>query len=248
MQIKRQHHEAVNKAFGLTTWIYICLSVITVMVYLLANVQDCESIEFCSTSIFFSVLIACFTMLIILGYLTESVGNHVKGEKDIKFFFMQDITIYKLVWIPIGLVGVFTGSYIGIISQQPLIGIFVSGIMMLIAFYRTHAILIPIIIHGIYNSVVVYIRAGTFDNILSASPIHVPEIGINLKGFSTLASEIIFQNVLVAPAEEFLKVLVIAFVLVSTRGQFGSKGISKWIAGIFAVLLWVLFHTIQAVT
>ena len=236
--------ETIVPAFGLTTWIFFGLSVITVFVFLLGASQDCGSVEFCSATIFFLIFIGSLVMLILLGSVNGTIGSRLQGENNVRYFFMQDVTVGKLLWIPAGIVGVFAVSFFAIEIQEPLVGIFLSGLIMLVAFLRTNAILIPIIIHGFYNSAVVYFRSIDPNSLLSASPITVPEIGLTFPDLSQLASEIIFQNVLVAGSEEMFKVFIIAFVIVSTKGTFSSKGITKWIAGFIAVTVWAIYHTI----
>ena len=105
----------------------------------------------------------------------------------------------------------------------------------------TKSILIPILTHGIYNSIVVLLREGGG---LATFPISVPEVGLSLQGFSDLGAEIIFQNVLVASSEELFKTFIIAFFVVATTGSFKSSTHWVWLGMIVAVMLWTLYHSI----
>ena len=165
---------------------------------------------------------------------------------------MQDITFKKLLLVPVGLVLVITFSYIATsynngspdITQNPapFVGIFLAGIVMGIQLILTHSILVPILTHGIYNSMVVLLREQVAG--LATFPISVPEVGMSIKGFSDLGSEIIFQNVLVASSEELFKTFIIAFFIVAVAGSFRSKGKLVWAGMVVAVLLWTLYHSI----
>lgn len=239
--------DSFSKVYGLTTWLWISLSIVTVLFFLLSNVN--KEIEFRSTLIFMTVFIASFLLLLVLGQFSGRVQQATKGEGNIRFFFMQDITKEKLIYVPVGLAGVIGASFLAVsldFGYSALIGIFLSGMIMLYAFFMTNSILIPILIHGIYNSIVVVMRAGIPNNFLAEAPISVPEIAISISGLSQLASEILFQNVLVATSEEMFKVLIIAFIIVSVKGRFNSGGNVKYVAGTFAVGVWSIFHLIQA--
>ena len=139
-----------RQIFGLTTWLWISLSIVTVLFFLLSNVT--KEIEFRSTLIFMTVFLASFLLLLVLGFFSSRVKSGVAGKNGVTFFFMQDITKEKLVYVPIGLVGVLGASFLAVsldFQYSALLGIFLSGIIMLYAFFRTNSILIPILIHGI---------------------------------------------------------------------------------------------------
>ncbi len=240
-----------RKSTGITNWIYFGLAIITVMVFLLGNVSSCESVQFCATTIFFIVFIGSLTMLTLLWLISPQIKSRLQGT-NVKLFFMQDITFKKLLLVPLGLILVITFSYLATsfnngspdITQNPapFVGIFLAGIVMGVQLILTHSILVPILTHGIYNSVVVLLREQVVG--LATFPIAVPEIGLSIKGFSDLGSEIIFQNVLVASSEELFKTFIIAFFVVAVAGSFQSKGKLVWAGMIVAVLLWTLYHSI----
>ena len=99
-----------RQIFGLTTWLWISLSIVTVLFFLLSNVT--KEIEFRSTLIFMTVFLASFLLLLVLGQFSGRVKSGVAGENGVTFFFMQDITKEKLVYVPIGLVGVLGASFL----------------------------------------------------------------------------------------------------------------------------------------
>lgn len=232
---------------GVQTAIYFMLSVIVVLFFALSSLNNAT--EFRSTIIFMTVFLASY--LLLLGLATSpSIGKYFKG-RNVALFFQHDITVGHLLWIPIGLVMAFGYSLmISNIGLDPtnsaLLSIFGSGMIMMFIFFRTGAILIPIIIHGLYNSLVILLSSSLV-NFKILSPIPVPEIGISLGTLNTLASESIFQFFLVAPSEEMFKMLVIAFILAITKNQFDNKGITVYVAGIFAVILWTVYHLIQSI-
>jgi hypothetical protein len=234
-----------RQSTGLTNWTFFALSVFVVLVFLLTDVNSCDSVDFCATTIFFVVFLGSFFMLWTLSFM--SVGDRLKGN-NVRFFFLQDVNIQKLVWVPIGYVAVLGVSFLTASWDYEFaahVGIFISGMIMLVAFFSTNAILIPVLIHGFYNATVVTLREEVLG--LSQSPIIVPDIGVNVELFGEFFSEIFFQIILVASSEEFFKVFVIAFVIVATEGRFNSKGWHKWIAGTFAVFVWTIYHTISAI-
>ena len=232
---------------GIQTAIYFMLSVIVVLFFALSALND--ETEFRSTIIFMTVFLASY--LLLLGLSTSpSIGKYFKG-RNVALFFQHDITVGHLKWIPIGLIMAFgfslLASNVGLDSTtSALVSIGGSGLIMMGIFFRTGAILIPIIIHGLYNTLVI-ILSSNLVSFKILSPIPVPEIGISLGSLNTLASESIFQFFLVSSSEEMFKMLVIAFILTITKNQFDNKGITVYIAGVFAVALWTVYHLIQSI-
>jgi hypothetical protein len=240
-----------RKSTGITNWIYFGLAIITVMVFLLGNVSECDSVQFCATTIFFIVFIGSLVMLFLLWLILPNAKAKL-ADGNVKLFFMQDVTFRKLTLVVPGLLLVIGFSYMATIfnngspdilqNPAPFIGIFLSGLVMGVQLIMTHSILVPILTHGIYNSVVVLMREGVGG--LSAFPISVPEIGLTIKGISDLGSEIIFQNVLVASSEELFKTFIIAYFVVATTGSFKQSTKWVWIGMTVAVALWTLYHSI----
>ena len=240
--------KVIEQTLGVTNWLFLSLSVITVMFFLLSNVSKCEATEFCATTIFFQVFLGSGFMLVVLWLLYEKGRERmrVREGNKIKIFFLQDLTIKKLIYVPLGLVGVIGISYVIGTSSIPYasyMAIFSSGIVMLACFYKTNSIGVPILIHGLYNSLVVFLRSTTS---LSSFPLDVPTIGINFELFGNIISEIIFQLTLVASSEELFKVFIIAFIIVSSEGGFKENNKMKYISGIFAVFVWTVYHSIAS--
>ena len=233
---------------GVQTAIYLMLSVIVVLFFALGSLND--GTEFRATIIFMTVLMASYLLLLGLS-VSPSIGKFFKG-RNVQLFFQHDITTGHLFWIPIGFVMAFGFSLmvnnLGLPeTEQALIAIGGSGAIMMFIFFRTGSILIPIMIHGLFNTIVIILSSNLVNfEILSNTPIAIPEIGVSLGNLNSLASESIFQFFLVAPSEEMFKMLVIAFILAVTKNQFDSKSPMVYVAGAFAVTIWVGYHLIAS--
>lgn len=244
-------NNTVTQFFGVMTWLWFGISIITVLFFLLANLKN--DVQFNSTIIFVIVFLTSIISLLLLVSIDGSKGNLKRNEdNNIQYFFMQNLTIKKIAMVPLGTLAIFLVSYGTANAGQPFFGIFASGMIMLLIFYRTHAILVPIFIHGSYNAIVVLLRdlpsqSLVPNDILDKLPFDVPTIGLTIKAFGAVGSEVIFQYVLVATAEELFKIFIIAFVVVALASRFNDSGGRKWIAGIAAVLIWTVLHSIQAI-
>lgn len=169
--------------------------------------------------------------------------------------WQENITKDKLVWVGAGIIGVFISVYISftindLVTSQ-LVGLTLSGIVILLALFKTEALLAPVWIHGTYNSFVIavklgFIKAQLFQP-LSQSPINVPELVAGLNGAQRLGTEIIFQYMIVATAEELLKTAFLVFFMIALR-RYLPPNQAKWTSGILSVLIWVGLHTIQAIS
>ena len=172
-----------------------------------------------------------------------------KGHDNIRLFFMQEITLKKTLYIPLGLGGVFAISLLTINSNVPqasFLSILGAGLVMGFCFLRTHTIIVPILIHGTYNSIVVILREQFSNSVLSSSPINVPVIDISLGNASNLAYQVLFQNFLVASSEEMFQILIMAFFVVTLRNKFVGTGGSIFVGMIIAKILWASMHLVQA--
>ena len=235
------------------TWLWLTITVVVIAHSLLSQLNN--DFDFKSTLIFATTFIITLLMLlifIVLNMVNRNFSRRVRmtAENSVALFFMQDLTLRKLAWIPIGIIGVFAISFASSSADAAIFGIFGSGLIMLVAFLKTHSVLVPIIIHGVYNSLVVVFRSGLLQGnvALQNTPFNVPEIGLSFQGLTALGSEIMAQFMLVATAEELLKVLIIGFVVVAIRrGDFNSSGVVVWIAGFIAVGMWTILHIVQAV-
>ena len=246
--LKNFQNNRVVVSGGVQTAIYLMLSVIVVLFFSLGSLND--GTEFRSTVIFMTVLMASYLLLLGLS-VSPSIGKYFKG-KNVQLFFQHDITTGHLLWIPIGFVLAFGFSLmvnnLGLPqTEQAIIAIGGSGAIMMFIFFRTGSILIPIIIHGLFNTVVIILSSDLVNfNVLSNTPIQIPEIGISFGSLNSLASESIFQFFLVAPSEEMFKMLVIAFILAITKNQFDNKSPMVYVAGAFAVTIWTSYHLIAS--
>lgn len=237
---------AFNQHFGLMTWIWLVVGAIFSLFSFLANLHN--DTQFKAAQVFTDLYLFSFVLLITLPQF-DRFRTKLTGDDGEKNFWLQDLTFHKLLYVPLGFVLVLVSAYLALLINQPIIGIFISGMIMLTIFFRTHSILIPVFIHGMYNSFVVLVQSGMIGNSfipqsITTSALGVPIIGVTISGLSALASEIIFQNVLVATSEELFKMMVIAFVVVNLRGGFNAGKGSKWFAGIIAVISWAVLHII----
>ena len=137
-------------------------------------------------------------------------------------------------------------SYASDALGQPLIGIFGSGIIMMIAFFATKSAMIPILIHGSWNAYVVLERFGVFGSVvgqqLASSPIYVPNIGIDIFN-QVILSELFTHLILVAPAEELFKIFMYMFFLLVIKLKFKTDDIlAIIISGTISVSIWAIYH------
>ena len=223
--------------FGNSTWQYLALSVIILTVYLLSSANECSSIDFC-TAIIFSVVLF---FSVILVYIRIGID----GAKVSEFLFKKP-TLITFIWLPIGIVGIFAVSVIASNLGEQLIGIFLAGIVIAITLFKTNFLPIPILVHGAYNAIVINIQSSSPGSLLSTAPFAVPEIGLSFPDVSKLGSESLFQFLLVAGAEEFLRVLATIFVVVAiSGGTFDNKSRVKIAIGLaIATGIWAIYHTI----
>ena len=231
-------------AFGITTKLWFGITVMIFAFFLLANIQN--TLEFNTAISFILIYLVSVAFLFLISQNT-GMRNHLE---HLHTFWMKDIDAGKLVWIPIGIAGVFASVGISIAIDFPLLGIFLSGGVMMFIFLKTNAILIPIIVHGIYNSFVITLKQGAFEvaTFLQQTPIRVPEVGIGIQGLSSLYSEIIWQFMLVATAEEIMKIAILVFVVLALTARFPRNRTPTYIGAGVAIGLWGIMHTIQALS
>lgn len=236
----------VIKNFGIMTWLWLSMGALFALFSFIANINN--DVQLKTAEVFSFLYLFCFILLLALPQM-DKFRNRMAADDGSTHFWLQDVSTDKLWWIGIGLIGVFASSYLTASLNVPIIGIFASGIFMMIAFLRTKSILIPIMIHGIYNAVVILLQSGLVAGSFfaqSAIQTSVPIIGISNNGLPPLASEMIFQFLLVATAEELLKVLVISFFVVNVKGGFNPTRTTTWIAALVSVGFWTILHAIQA--
>lgn len=245
---------------GLTNALWFGTGVLIVIFFLLGNIET--TLDFRTTVAFgFAYLFSWFY----LKYLESNFrGCRARVCRDLRnspdAFWQGDLTKRNLIWVPIGAAGVFGAVILTSPIEPPfgtIVGIGLSGAIMMIVLIRYQAQLLTIFIHGIYNGFVVSIQLGflktgglTILQPLSQSPILVPVVGFgtSFDQIANVATEIIFQFMLVSTSEELLKTALTAFFIIAFRGYFDQKGGTKYVAGGLAVIIWTVLHTIQAIS
>jgi hypothetical protein len=227
--------------FGQATILRFGISVIIFAFFLIANLKD--FLQF-NTAVAFLFIWVVSLMFLGMVNRNPSLSNHVRS---VDAFWQTDPTVKSLRWIGISLGGIFAVVALSVTLNSPLIGIGLSGEILMVAFVKTNSVLVPVLAHGIYNSFVTTVQATglEFLTLFNQSPILVPKIDIGIAGISNLFSEIIWQFMLVATAEELMKVAVLVFVVIMLKGRF-EKGNQIWIGGGIAVVIWTMMHTVQA--
>lgn len=241
-----QRHRSV-RGTGSGNLIYLGLTVFVVGVVLLGNVNACGSQEFCKVTVFGMLFGLSAIMILLFGVFTGGGMSTIGGAGPLGRFMFQSVTYGKLLWIPIGVVAVVAVSYsvtFWDFEYAPFVGIFFSGIIMFMAFLQTNSLLIPIVIHGVYNSIVVFLReggTGVFDGFTPS----VGTAGLDLAQQTKFWFEVALQNTLVAPSEELFKLFTIALFIAILRGSYQNGGMRMYFAGGIAVFIWTILHLIQ---
>lgn len=230
--------------------------------FALSNIQN--ETEFRTLQTFFFLYLGSGMGIL---FAQANLGGTGDRAKDLNIFWTNDIDINGLVWITIGIFTVVASIFLLLFSLAgadadtirtgQFVGIFIGGIIMMIAFLKTHALLVPIIIHGTYNSLVVYLQATSFELVGGIEQfasvgsdriiLGVNEIGIGFQGVSNIFSEFIWQFTLVATAEEFLKLAILVFVVILINGFFKSTGLSVVIGAGVAIMFWASLHLVSAI-
>lgn len=230
--------------------------------FALSNIQN--EVEFRTLQTFFFLYLGSGMGIL---FAQSNLGGTGERAKDLNIFWTNDIDLNGLMWIVIGIFTVIasiflllftiSGADADTIRTGQFAGIVIGGIIMMIAFLRTNALLVPIIIHGTYNSLVVYLEQTKFSIIGGIEQfssvgeervlLGVNEIGIGFQGISNIFSEFIWQFTLVATAEEFLKLAILVFVVILINGFFNSKGLSVVIGAGVSILFWSSLHLVSAI-
>jgi len=229
---------------------YVSFSVITITYLLLTDIET--DAPFKGNLIFYLMLLGSFFFVFIVSF-TDVFQRKLGGEKDARFFFFTDVSATKfIIWVP---VGVLLSFGVALLSQNlglssidaSLVSIAGSGTVMMIVFFITKTIMIPIIIHGFFNTIVIALRDGiVVSDFLGLELFPIPNVGISTAQFNQFATDVLIQFTLVAPAEEMLKMLIIMFVILGVPNARFKTGITKYIGAFFALLIWSSFHLIQA--
>ena len=230
--------------------------------FALSNIQN--ETEFRTLQTFFFLYLGSGMGIL---FAQANLGGTGDRAKDLNIFWTNDIDINGLVWIAIGIFTVIASIFVLLfavaggdadtIRNGQFISIVIGGIIMMVAFLKTHALLVPIIIHGTYNSLVVYLEETRFSIIGGIEQfsavgdervvLGVNKIGIGFQGVSNIFAEFIWQYTLVATAEEFLKLAILVFVVILINGFFKSTGLSVLVGAGVAILFWASLHLVSAI-
>lgn len=227
--------------------------------YSLSNTSNTG--QFQNLTIFFMLYVA--SLLAIVFIHVDAFDLRTTAQK-LRAFWTDDIDRRRLGWIGIGIIGVF--AVVGLTlaigtniapSAIPIIqilGIALAGCVMMFCFLKTNSILVPIIIHGTYNSFIVFLQQMPLSlspGQLNSLPISVPQIGVNFfqnsQVFGRLYSEFIWQYTLVATGEEFLKLAVLYFSIGAIAGKWLPKGVTLLISAVISIAIWTSFHSVVAI-
>lgn len=227
---------------------YVMFSVITVTYLLLTDIGTDQ--PFKANLIFYLMLLGSFFFVFIISF-TPVFERKLEGEKSARLFFFTDVPLSSfIIWVPIGVLGAFG---IALVSQNlgldttmaSLMSIAGSGLVMMIIFFVTKTIMIPIIIHALFNIIVIAIRDGIITSVgVTQELFPIPDVGVSIGQFNQFGTDVLIQATLVAPAEEMLKMLIIAFVVLSIPSAKFKTGFAKFLGAFFALLIWSSFHLI----
>ncbi len=228
--------------------IYVMFSVITISYLLLTDIETDQ--PFKANLIFYLMLLGSFFFVFIISF-TSVFERKLGGEGGARFFFFTDVPISRFaIFVPIGLLGSFG---LALVSQNlglgtvdsALVSIGGSGTVMMAIFFITRTIMIPIIIHALFNIIVIALRDGIItSDLLGLELAPLPDVTITTTQFNQFATDVLIQATLVSPAEEMLKMLIIAFVVLSIPNAMFKQGISRFVGAFFSLVIWVSFHLI----
>lgn len=224
--------------------IYFLLMGLVISFLLLDNLE--KDTDFKAILLFLSLFIFIYVILMSLA-VTDKFSNRLGGKNAFMFFY-HDVTLGSLAWIPLG-IGLAFGVSMLISSmglpqtESALYSIYSSGFIMMAIFIRTKAFLIPTLIHGGFNSLVIFISSPA---VQFNTAIPVPEIGLQLGTLSRLATEAISQFFIVAPSEEMLKMGGIALWLLLGKGKFDPHSWQFYVGAIVTVIWWGSLHLLQS--
>lgn len=246
----------IRQTVGYANYLFFSITVIAVLVFLLDSSKSCGSaIDFCTISIFLLVFVVSMVMLLLLSWIVgvpykHGSHNGKQGgafKKDnLVLFFLEDPNLKQMAIIPLGLGAVFLVSFVAVLINQPIVGIFGSGIIMTAIFFYSNSAMPVIVIHGLYNGLVILLRSQKL-GVLASSPIRIPDVSI---GFfdQDIINQVLTQILLVAPAEELFRIFMITVFLIFIKLKFNYSGFwPKVFAGGVSVTIWASYHLIVAV-
>jgi len=264
MKMSQRSSNVTGTVTRVSTVIWVLALPMILGFFALSNIDN--EIEFRTLQTFFFLYLGSGVGIL---FAQANLGGSGERARDLNIFWTNDIDLRGLIWIGAGIFVIFL-SIFGILifagggdadtlRSAQFAGIFIAGIIMMVAFLQTHALLVPIIIHGVYNSTVVYLNRTQFSVVggieqFAVQPemdnqvlLGVNEIGVGFQGISDLFSEFIWQFTLVATAEEFLKLAILVFVVILINGFFNSKGLSVIIGAGVAIIFWTSLHLVNAI-
>lgn len=236
--------EKISRGFGLVTWLFFFITGTSVMFFVLSSEG---SIEFRRVMTF----ITAFTLPLLLVMLlsrVESIGSRLRSDDEGEpLFFMKNPTLRDLLLVVPVFLGILFISIFLHNAGLDFVALLVAGIILGGLLFVTRSIIIPILVHATYNSVIFLDSKGIFGNIGIPQdlPLSVPLINAQVEIFGEIAPEVVFQYALVATGEEMLRTFIIAGFLVASAGEFRTKFIN-FIAGILVSgTVWAVYHAIQ---
>lgn len=244
INLAQEHAEKISKGFGLVTWLFFFMTASSTMFFILS--AD-GSLEFRRVMTFVTAFTLPFLLLLALSRVS-GIGDRIKSNDfGEPLFFMKNPTLRDLIVVPVGLVTVFASSIILSGVGQDFSALMVAGIVIGGSLFITRSIIIPILIHGAYNSIIYLNSIGVLGNIGIPDnlPITVPLINAQINQFGEIVPEVVFQFGLTATGEEMFRVLLIAGFLLASSGEFATKKLHFIIGIIVAGTAWAVFHAIQ---
>ena len=205
------------------------------------------SIEFRRVMTFVTAFSLPFLLMVALSRV-QVIGDRLKSDDEGEpLFFMKNPSMKDLILIPFGIGGVFLTSIFFHNLGQDFTALMVASVILGGLTWVTRSIIISIIVHGTYNSVIFLDSKGVFgasflpDNL----PIGVPLLNAQIEIFGEIAPEVVFQYGLTATGEEMLRVFIIGGFLLASSGEFRTKNLN-FLAGILVSgTVWAVFHAIQ---
>lgn len=245
-----------NKKVGAGSQIitYVMFSVVSISYLFLVDIDNPDTSQLFGNLLFYLMLLGSSLFLFMVAF-TPIAERKLQGDKSARFFFFTDVGLDKFViWVPLGILGSFgmalLSQNLGLGSiDASLFSIGASGTVMMVIFFVTRTILIPMIIHATFNVLVIALRDGIIaSDLVGISLVPIPDVGVSFSQVNQFLTDSLVQYTLVAPAEEMLKMLILGFIVLGIPNAKFKDGISKYIGAFFALLVWSSFHAIQAIT
>jgi len=192
----------------------------------------------------FKTVIA-FALMYMVGFIPLAILL-LKGGEPIPWF--NDLGREGLRWVALGVLALLVAGWsTSLTLPYPLnayAAAFVSGLVMFHLLFTTGSILVPILVHGTFNTIVVLQPLFTqYLSWIAGVSMFVPSLGLTVSDLSEKASEVVLQYTFVAPAEEFLKTALASALLLQ-----GSILLlrERWVAAAVAVAVWMSWHAYLA--